>query len=300
MNFLSEETEVFSFEELAKYAPGGYKTAYLERTLPTLGMGSSRKAFDLGDGRVIKASLNDKGTVQNETEYNLYHSVPAKVKAVLAGVDNLHDPDFEWIIMDKVEPLEDEDAFQKKLGLTPEMSNRLFNDFCYTAKSIEGLRADIQRNVDYYQDMQDRSWEQEKARQSKFKPSFRVDPRIETHKKLLGFTDDFANLCMAVPYLESNGGDLGRLGQLGINREGHVVILDYGFGQSSFHMYNPSIYQQVAMQNRIDNDQDYYDQENAPEVDKYGYPIKKPAARTTTAPAPQRSQPERDDDYIPF
>lgn len=297
--FLEQETETFSFEELKKYVGDTQRREYLERTLKLIDTGSSRMVFDLGD-TVLKLAMNDKGEVQNETEYNLFNSVPKQIKEVLASVQEPHDPGFVWIVMEKVTPLTTPESFEKHLGLTPGMAERLFTDFCYTVDSVQALRSKIQQNIDYFVELDNRR--KNSFRPSKWNKEHEPDPRIEQHQKMLGFTDDFAKLCMAVPHLESNGGDLGRLGQLGLNKQGHLVVLDYGFGHNTFHMYNPTPYQQHDAQQRIDMDMDSYEwnEYQSHQYDKYGNKIKQPAQRTNTKPSPEFPKPQQNDDEIPF
>jgi hypothetical protein len=293
--FMEQETETFSFEELEKYVGNTQRAEYLEKTLRLIDTGSSRMVFDLGDS-VLKLAMNDKGEVQNETEYKIFHSAPGQVKEVLAKVQEPHDPDFIWIVMEKVAPLTTPESFEENLGLTPEMAEELFTNFCYTVKSVEELRDRIQSNIDYFVELDNRR--KASFRPSKWNPQHEPDPRIAKYEKMLGFTDDFAKLCMAVPHLESNGEDLGRLGQLGMNNSGHLVILDYGFGNNAFRMYNPTPYQQHDAQRRIDMDMDNYewDEYQSHQYDKYGNKIKQ---RTNTKHSPFiRKQPETDD--IPF
>jgi hypothetical protein len=296
--FMESESESFSFEELEKYVGNTQRAEYLEKTLKLIDTGSSRMVFDLGDA-VLKLAMNDKGEVQNETEYKIFHSVPEQVKEVLARVLEPHDPGFIWIVMEKVTPLTTPEAFEKHLGLPLELAEELFSNFCYTAKNVEDLRTKIQQNIDYFVEIDNRR--KTSFRSSKWVTNFHPDTRIAKYQKALEFTSDFAKLCLAVPHLESNAGDLGRLGQLGLNKSGHLVVLDYGFGHTAFQMYNPTPYQQHDAQQRIDMDMDYHewDEYQSYQYDKYGNKIKQPTVRTNTKPSPFiQKQPESDD--IPF
>lgn len=297
MLFLEREEphEVFSFEELRKYVGNAQRHEYLQKTLGEAQYGSSRAVYNLSQNSVLKVALNDKGMVQNKTEYELFHSAPPTVKEILAAIEEPHDTEFEWIVMEKVKPLDDEASFEQALGLTSEMASELFSSFCFYSKDVEDLKANIQKSIDYFTELpsnKPRKWDKIP----------KIDPRIAKYKQALHFTDDFARLCLAVPHLETNGGDLGRLDQLGMNRNGRLVILDYGFGENAFKMYNPSIYQQADAQRRQEMDLDYYEYDGNEQYDKYGNKIAKPKPRTNTMPSkkPQANKPFADDEDIPF
>ena len=299
MGFLREEThdEHFSFDELRKYVGLVQRLEYLNQTLGEAKYGSSRAVFNLSDALVLKVAINEKGLVQNETEYTLFHSAEPKVKEVLAAIKEPHDPEFQWIVMERVKPLEDEVSFEQVLGVTTEMALELFSGFCFTETDIEKLKNRIQSQIDYFSNP-----DHPNNRVSRWSKTVKVDPRIEKYRKMLNFTDEFAKLCLAVPHLESNGGDLGRLDQLGVTSDGRLVILDYGFGNTAFGMYNPSIYQQVAAQQRAEMDVDHYDyqEDRKEEYDKYGNKIKRPTRVNTKPATGMAKQQTFNDDDIPF
>jgi hypothetical protein len=294
--FLAEETETFSFDELRKYVGITQRLEYLQKTLPILGEGSSRIVFDLGDN-VLKVALSELGETQNRTEYNIFKSASPEVKEVLAAIQDEHDENFDWIIMEKVQPLNSEEAFEKKLGLSPELAEKLFGSFCFQSRSVEELREKIQIEIDYFIELDDRKRKQ--AEKNKYSRPHTTDPRIESSKKLLNYTPEFLKLCLAVPHLESNGGDLGRLGQLGINQEGHLVILDYGFGYETFSQYNPTPYQQANKQAKEYNDFDD-DSYHEDEYDKYGNKIIKQKTAVNNFGAAPTPTPPRTSSDIPF
>jgi hypothetical protein len=196
--------------------------------------------------------------------------------------------------MEKVTSFKTQEEFEKTLGIPPEMAEELFSGFCFDVKSVEELKKNIQDRIDYISSLPHNQ-------PSKYRKNPKEDFRVTRYKKMLGFTDDFAKLCLAVPHLESNGGDLGRLNQLGLTRDGRLVILDYGFGHTAHRMYNPSIYQQYDAQRRAELD--YPDNwDDAVEYDKYGNKIIPPKPRMSTKPAARYPKPaiHDQDDYIPF
>lgn len=285
-DFLQESQEAFSFQELEKYVGLSQRRHYLESTLPLMGSGSGREVFDLGVN-VLKVAVNEIGITQNETEYNLYESSPQQVKEVLAAIREPHDPGFAWILMEKVKPLESEQEFARLLGIGTKEASELFGHICYQIASTKELKQEIQNMIDYAK----------KVQQISHNPAIR-DPEIGRYESMLNFTDDFSKLCLAVPYLEANGGDLGRIEQLGVASSGALVILDYGFGAATHGMFNPTPYQQDRDQRRRDYDE-YGDEEHYAEYDKYGNKIVQPVSPERS---PQRFTPVRpeEDDDIPF
>jgi hypothetical protein len=282
LNFLQEEEEVFSFDELSKYVGRLQRLEYVERTLVELGSGSSRVVFDLGDGRVLKVAINDKGSVQNETEYKLYHKVPKDVKRVLAAISEPHEHNFEWIVAEKAREIKGPEELAKLFGIDAKMAHELFSGDCFRVKKVEDLKSSIQRQVDYFKALD---------------PSKINLARIERYEKALNFTDSFANICLAIPHLESNGLDLAGADQLGILPNGQVVIIDYGFGSDAHGMYNQTPYQQAASLARV---YDYGDEEEVDkEYDKYGNVIQRPTQKPIAKPQPPPS-PEFSDDDIFF
>lgn len=300
MWFLKEEEEQqkesFSFEELGKYVGRDQRLGYLHRSLTTIDYGSSRGVFSLpGDRTVLKAALNEKGEVQNETEYKLFHQAPPHAKLALAAIKEPHDPGFEWIVMEKVQHVDDE-ALAAKLGFPPELMSDFF-DTCSRHDTVQKVKDDIEERIaglERY--LHHKDW----------KGMPRVNPqvqqKVENYKRLLAFSSDLANLCLAMAHLENNSDDVSRANQLGINSQGHLVLLDYGFGVTAFHMYNPSIYQQVRDQERsymdMDDNEEYLYQQK--KFDKYGNEIKQKAPRVTTQPALRSSPVPNEDDDVPF
>ncbi len=73
------------------------------KSYKSIGQGSSRSVYDMGNGKVVKAARNRKGIAQNEVEYRIASddnfALFAKVRAVSAG--------FQFLIMDKAKDIED-------------------------------------------------------------------------------------------------------------------------------------------------------------------------------------------------
>ena len=299
--FLLEETDKhFSFEELNKYV-SSWKLEYVHKTLPFINAGSSRSVYALSETEVLKMAMGEKGTTQNATEYKLFHSASPEVKEVLAKVLEPHDEEFQWIVMEKVKTFASEEEFHKYLGLSQEDASFLFSSFCFQHDTIEKIKAQIHHTLDQMLEFQKSQEQKYNASTAKYKAKLFPDPHIAKFQRLLKFTDSFAKMCLAVPHLESNGGDLGRLDQLGVASDGRVVIIDYGFGHETHSLFNPSIYQQVDAQQRSywDVGGDYEDDGDT-EYDKYGNKINKPKpVKTTSTPNQSTPSPFGPDD-IPF
>lgn len=84
----------------------GYKSRldYAAKNLKMLGYGSARCAFDLGNEKVLKVSRSEVGDAQNQAEvesgYDKY-DLFAKIFS--------HGSDYGWLIMEKTEPMYEED-----------------------------------------------------------------------------------------------------------------------------------------------------------------------------------------------
>lgn len=289
-DFLLEEIEVFSFEELKKYVGTNQRIQYLEKTLNSVGYGSSRAVYELSNNLVLKAGLDEKGFTQNQTEYELYHQVPKNVQNVLAAIKEPHHPNYEWIVMEKVRVFSSEEEFEQELGLSPDKAEMLFRGFCFHATTLEEIQNHIEKLIAYLTDIASRS------ERKNFKDKKALE-RVEQHKKMLNFTRAFSDICLAIPYLETNGSDLGRPEQLGKAPDGRVVIVDYGFGKKAYSQYNPTPYQQHMQQHMQDMDDNYDDHQ---EYDKYGNKVVRSIPKTTTVTPPQTINKTTQPDDIPF
>lgn len=91
----------FSLEKLGELTSFKARKEYCNEHLETLGTGSSRRVYDLGDGNVIKLAINSKGYAQNENE-----SEPFVVNTYsILNQSNLElsDDDDRWVVAPKLE-----------------------------------------------------------------------------------------------------------------------------------------------------------------------------------------------------
>lgn len=109
---------------------------YASVRLEPLGAGSSRAAFLLSSGKVLKIAhgKENAGKAQNQEEVNVFTNPLAK--PVVAKVFD-YDPNFRWIISELVKPLDNWSYVQKKFGVSYDQ----FVDFIGEALRGDGIEA---------------------------------------------------------------------------------------------------------------------------------------------------------------
>ena len=93
---VSAEDAPFAAMELAAVRSG----------LRLIGKGSSRNVYELNDSNVIKLAINSAGVDQNSVESTVANDT--EVGPIISKVER-HDPDFFWIVSEKVKPLSEND-----------------------------------------------------------------------------------------------------------------------------------------------------------------------------------------------
>lgn len=116
---------------------------YAMATLPSLGYGSSRVVYDMGD-KVLKLAYNDAGIAQNSLEARLTGRTP-----YFAHVYDIS-PKGWWIISEKITPFRTSQEFADHTGL--EM--QLLKDYAYERLTPEELQ-----EVKEYYDLSDQQME---------------------------------------------------------------------------------------------------------------------------------------------
>lgn len=105
----------FDFAELKKLqADGRMLDAYCDSHLEVLGEGSARKVYALSPDSVLKVAIHTDGLTQNKNEFEIAASGSPLVTKVLQ-----HDPEFEWIVSERVKPAKDdgfETQFARRFG----------------------------------------------------------------------------------------------------------------------------------------------------------------------------------------
>jgi hypothetical protein len=88
--------------------------AYADSFLSVLGEGSSRIAYSLTSGKVLKIALNEKGIAQNNTEMDVFTN-PTTRPMISKIID--YDSDYRWIIADSVRAFNNESEFREETGI---------------------------------------------------------------------------------------------------------------------------------------------------------------------------------------
>lgn len=112
-----EQPRTFSFEALRDIENNDVITSYLESTLKKIGegkgagVGSGRRVYDLGDGKVLKHGYNNSGIYQNYEEARIANRNPA-----FADVYDLG-PEAKWIVSEKIQGFSDPEDFRIRTGV---------------------------------------------------------------------------------------------------------------------------------------------------------------------------------------
>lgn len=88
-------------DEMSKLSTFAARNRFCQEHFTQISTGSARRAFDMGDGRVLKLAINQKGLDQNpvETDYGLGHMYPEILNPPLDHCDE----DWRWMIAPKLE-----------------------------------------------------------------------------------------------------------------------------------------------------------------------------------------------------
>ena len=121
----------FDIKELVKITTFKERVNYCNQTLKYIAQGSSRRVYDLPDGKhVLKLAKNKKGIAQNEEEYDI-GSYPIDIIAKVNYTDMLDD-NILFVVMEKAEKISEQD-FLKLSGFRLDE----FNDICNSKGEYE-------------------------------------------------------------------------------------------------------------------------------------------------------------------
>ena len=203
---------------------------YAKRFLPELGSGSSRTAFALSGGSVLKVAKNNAGIGQNKEELDTYTRL--KDNSLVTKIFD-YAQDYKWLVSEIVKPIEGAD-FEKYVGMTGYDFWQLFADIktggvgeSYFERKIENLENDIERLEREIADEPGEYWKkiynerlQDKTEQLKqAKDAPRNSFALDLAKKI----DDFIKKSGLHP------GDITREDHFGRTANGEIKLLDYGF-----------------------------------------------------------------------
>lgn len=108
----------FSFDDLRSLKSLKARMTYcMNKFGKTIGRGSSRAVFDLGDGIVLKLAMNRKGLAQNRVEYE--NGQDYCVNIIPQVYSNESDCEqYRWIVTDYAVPFKKESDFEKAIGMS--------------------------------------------------------------------------------------------------------------------------------------------------------------------------------------
>jgi hypothetical protein len=115
-----EQSRTFNIEALRGMNSDDAITSYIESTLQPIGdgkgagVGSGRRVYDLGDGKVLKHGFNRSGVYQNYEEARISNRNP-----VFADVYDLG-PEAKWIVSEKIQGFSDPEDFRIRTGIPVE------------------------------------------------------------------------------------------------------------------------------------------------------------------------------------
>lgn len=117
---LFEESESFNLNTFKGIADVEEQRNYLEKVGENIGAGTAREVYSIGNSAVKLAKPNnlEAGQKQNKAEYDVYTTLKEgkgrKAKLLVPKVYFADEPNFNWIVVEKVEPIT---GFIKELGL---------------------------------------------------------------------------------------------------------------------------------------------------------------------------------------
>lgn len=111
-------TNPFSFDDLRSLKSLKARMTYcLSKLGKTIGRGSSRAVFNLGDGIVLKLAMNRKGLAQNEYEYESGNEYTNRIVPKVYN-DESDKEQFRWIVCEYATPFRKESDFYNIVGIT--------------------------------------------------------------------------------------------------------------------------------------------------------------------------------------
>jgi hypothetical protein len=122
-----EETapsEVFSMETLRGLKTSKEIRAYTRRTLQELGRGQARVAYAIDKDRILKVSLSDNKTYQNVNEVNNSQCLGPELAVQVLE----HDKQFNWIVEERIQPINKEQLLATLNKLMMLTGNVAFQD----------------------------------------------------------------------------------------------------------------------------------------------------------------------------
>lgn len=173
---------------------------YCKEKLPYIGGGSARMVFKIDDEKCLKLAKNKKGLVQNETETDWY----LQDSGVVAKVFDYDEDNYTWVEMELLEP-----------AYTSNFKNYLNASFNEFVEYITWFGTNILRQGGGY---------------FKHEVSDEIKEKLEEDEFVMGIVDLMGSYDMAY-------GDLIRRSSYGVNKDGDILLVDYGATVSTLNDY---------------------------------------------------------------
>lgn len=206
-------TNPFSFDDLRSLKSLKARMTYcLSKLGKTIGRGSSRAVFNLGDGIVLKLAMNRKGLAQNRVEYENGQDYLCNIIPTVYN-EQSDSEQYRWIVTDYAVPFKKESDFEKAIG----MSWDKFDGFL--------VRMDYDRSG---------SWKREKMKWMSMMSSeeaWELADNIEIFNDIANYLGNYSHIPVNDMRQLQNWGYIPRDG------ENELVLLDSGFNKEVGKMY---------------------------------------------------------------
>lgn len=167
---------------------------YCEEHLQRIASGSARIVYKIDDEKVLKLAKNQKGKAQNEVEINL--SGDYLIDNILAEVFDADEDDYLWLEMEYCKKIS-KGRFQQITGVDFKIYQQILDYIFYF--EVNPQLGNIFYNIE--------------------------DPGIEEYEENNEFV---ANMIDYLRNFNPPHGDLKRISSYGENKDGDVVLVDYG------------------------------------------------------------------------
>lgn len=214
-NLMVEEISAnpFSFDDLRSLKSLKARMTYcLSKLGKTIGRGSSRAVFNLGDGIVLKLAMNRKGLAQNEVEYDNGQDYLCNIIPTVYN-EQSDSEQYRWIVTDYAVPFKKESDFEKAMGMPWEKFEGFLTRMDYD-RSSSAKRARMKWMVMM---SSEEAWE--------------LADNIEIFNDIANYLGNYPHIPVSDMRQVQNWGYIPRDG------ENQLVLLDSGFNKEVGKMY---------------------------------------------------------------
>lgn len=195
-SFLEEDyPQSFDMETFKSLTSFQQRIKYCEQHLQRMASGSARTVFNIDNEKVLKLAKNRKGIAQNEVEIN--SSDDYLIDDILADVFDYDEENYLWLEMEYCKKLS-KGRFKQITGLDFGIYTQILDYVFY-------FEVNPQLGMMYYNNVKDPG----------------VEHYVETNEYAATMVDYLRNY-------KPPHGDLKRISSYGENKDGNVVLIDYG------------------------------------------------------------------------